>query len=142
MQYHLPVLKNSLGRASPIYIDLPMEVKEFARYDTVNHVIHVDEELLREWHEGTYELDVDIGYGQSTKEQRHRVKMFLIVENLKVILPDQDPVEPEPKPKKKIYKSRYGQVIPFDSVRTLDEFEVKKNLQPATPTGKEPVPTL
>ena len=110
-------------------------------------MIHVEEELLREWHEGTYELDVEIGYGQSTKEQRHRVKMFLIVENLKVLLPDEDPEDenkdPEAKEKKKTFKStRFGQVIPLESVRTLDEFEVKKNLQPAIPTGNEPVPTL
>ena len=45
---------NSLGKVSPIYIDLSAVVKEFAYYDDKNHVIHIQEEKLREDHEGTY----------------------------------------------------------------------------------------
>ena len=54
MQYHLPKFTNSLGKASPIYIELPVVVREFAYYDEISHVIHIQEDKLREDHEGTY----------------------------------------------------------------------------------------
>ena len=68
IQYHLPELKNSLDQVSPMYIDLPDEVKEFATYDPINHIIHVERTLLKAEHEGTYEIEVEIGYGSSTME--------------------------------------------------------------------------
>ena len=80
--YKLPELRNSLDRVSPIYIDLPSNVKEFASYDPVNHVIQIDKEKLREEHEGTYKVDVDIGYGSLNREQKHRVTMFIILKDL------------------------------------------------------------
>ena len=54
VQYHLPTFENILGKVSPIYIKLPAVVKEFAYYDETSHVIHIQEDKLREEHEGTY----------------------------------------------------------------------------------------
>lgn len=57
-----------MGQISPMYIELPEEVREFAVYDQLNRIIHIERTLLKEEHEGTYELVVEIGYGHSSME--------------------------------------------------------------------------
>ena len=57
-----------MGQISPMYIELPEEVREFAVYDQLNRIIHIERTLLKEEHKGTYELVVEIGYGHSSME--------------------------------------------------------------------------
>ena len=75
INYQLPFVKNSVGKALPLYIDLPERVIEFATYDQKFQTIFVKDNLLQENHEGIYDIVVQIGYGSFKFEKRHNVTM-------------------------------------------------------------------
>ena len=142
-QYLMPSVKNSMGKTSPMYIELPKEVREFAVYDQLNRIIHIERTLLKEKHEGTYELVVEIGYGHSTMEKRHNVTMFLILEDLAIEKPPEPVVpiiieEPEIVPEPviivlppvftKTNETVFGGFIPEEEIKTFDDYVTKESL--------------
>lgn len=61
--FSLPLLTNALEQELPMFVDLPAEVLEFARYDQALQAIFVEGASLREKHEGTYTVTVEVEYG-------------------------------------------------------------------------------
>lgn len=154
-QYYMPQLENAQGQVSPIYVELPARVKEFASYDPVNRIINVDKNLLREEHEGTYKIDVEVGYGSANMEQRHRLTMFITLKDLglgqedqvlselpEIVVEEKDEKKDEIKDFIEKKTSIFGEFVPEAQIRRVEEFATKQSLEPAERTGNEPVPTM
>ena len=162
LSYTLPAVKNGLDEVVPVTIDLPDGLADFATFDPEKRLIFIDETLLEEKHEGTYNVTVELTIGYANFERKYRVPWQIIITDLKEPEPEEEPLpkpEPEPvivvevpedlivvTPPVFIFEpgkfSKFGDRVPDEEINALDKYETKDSLEVKEATGNEPKPSL